>query len=130
MIDSKNLGAAERAPSHSVGAGEYRILRGRVLGGELVQDDRAMHISAFPADEGRIFRGDANPNGSRRPAGPRGTPIARPSRRRMGFLGGREKENGALPGRTSRIHGGPPTGTWKITIGMRRKIEGRLNWQE
>jgi hypothetical protein len=79
------LGAAERVPSHSVGAGEYRILRGRVLGGELIHDDRVVHVSAFPADEGRTFGSGPNPNGSSRPGGPRGTPIARPSRRRRGF---------------------------------------------
>ena len=76
----EGLGAAERVPSRSVGAGEYRILRGRVLGGELIQENRVVHVSAFPADEGRIFGGDSN-----RPTGPRGTPIARPSRRRRGF---------------------------------------------
>jgi len=79
------LGAAERVPSHSVGAGEYRILRGRVLGGELVHDARVVHVSAFPADEGRSFGSGPNPDGSSRPRGPRGTPIARPSRRRRGF---------------------------------------------
>ncbi len=79
------LGAAERIPSLSVGSGEYRILRGRVLGGELIDKGHMVHISAFPADEGRIFGGDSAQSGSTGPAGPRATPIARPSRRRRGF---------------------------------------------
>lgn len=79
------LGAAERIPSLSVGSGEYRILRGRVLGGELIDNGHVVHVSAFPADEGRIFGGDPSQNGSTGPSGPRGTPIARPSRRRRGF---------------------------------------------
>lgn len=79
------LGAAERVPSNSVGAGEYRILRGRVLGGELIHDARVVHVSAFPADEGRSFGRDTGPNGPGGPAGFRGTPIARPSRRRRRF---------------------------------------------
>jgi hypothetical protein len=79
------LGAAERIPSLSVGSGEYRILRGRVLGGELVDHGQVVHVSAFPADEGRIFGGDPNQDGSAPSPRRRGTPIARPSRRRRGF---------------------------------------------
>ena len=79
------LGAAERVPSHSVGSGEYRILRGRVLGGELIHDAQLVHVSAFPADEGWSFGSNPGSTGPRQPAGPRGTPIARPSRRRRGL---------------------------------------------
>lgn len=45
------LQKAERIPSESVGAGEYRILRGNVLGGELVNADRMIHVSAFPSQD-------------------------------------------------------------------------------
>ena len=70
---------AERVPSESVGSGEYRILRGPVLGGELVNEGRMIHVSAFPGtglDERRGPSADGRPT--------RG-PIARPSQRRRGL---------------------------------------------
>jgi hypothetical protein len=70
---------AGRIPSESVGAGEYRILRGRVLGGELIHGDRMVHVSAFPAME-ENQDSDAAQSARRRPG-----PIARPSYRRRGF---------------------------------------------
>jgi len=70
------LGEAERVRSDSVGNGEYRILRGEVLGGELVDQDRMVHVSAFPAQ--LEHRGDSGG----RPNGQNGGPIARPSYRR------------------------------------------------
>jgi len=70
---------AERVPSDSVGSGEYRILRGLVLGGELVDDARTVHVSAFPTMDWR-HRDDTSTNGRHT-----GGPIARPSRRRRGF---------------------------------------------
>ncbi len=42
---------ARRVPSGSVGAGEYRVLRGEVLGGELVEGGHLVHLSAFPGGE-------------------------------------------------------------------------------
>jgi hypothetical protein len=51
-------------PSPSVGAGEYAVLSGRVVGGELLEGERVVHVSAFPLGEGG------------------GGPIAAPSRRR------------------------------------------------
>lgn len=76
---------AERAPSESVGMGEYRILRGSVLGGELADRDLLVHLSAFPAgNEGRA-QGDSRhrerPEPDHTPLGP----IAPPSRRRHRF---------------------------------------------
>ncbi len=44
---------SDRIESDSVGLGNYRILRGQVLGGELVENDRVVHISAFPTDDRR-----------------------------------------------------------------------------
>jgi hypothetical protein len=79
------LGEAERVPSLSVGSGDYRILRGKVLGGELVNDQQLVHVSAFPAIQHE--RGlDGGPEGVQGgPRRPRARPIARPSRRRRGF---------------------------------------------
>ena len=76
---------AERRPSDSVGLGEYRILRGAALGGELVNEGHLVHLSAFPAEnrsEGRdapapAGQGGGNPDQAR--------PIARPSHRRRRF---------------------------------------------
>jgi hypothetical protein len=65
---------ARRVESQTVGLGEYRVLAGTVVGGELKEGDRLVHLSAFPAE--------ARGGGS----GPRGPqpiidPIAPPSRR-------------------------------------------------
>ena len=85
----ESMRRAERAPSEPVGMGEYRILRGTALGGELVNDDHLVHLSAFPTVEDRQSRGgrnQANSNGPNRPsARPSAGPIARPSRRRRRF---------------------------------------------
>jgi len=69
---------APRAPSDSVGLGEYRVLHGVVLGGELVNEGHTLHLSAFPA------RSRQNQAGWTRSA-PEGGPIARPSQRRRRF---------------------------------------------
>ena len=69
---------APRAPSESVGLGEYRVLHGIVLGGELVNDGHTVHLSAFPA------RSRQNQAGWTESA-PEGGPIARPSQRRRRF---------------------------------------------
>ncbi len=79
------LGTTERVPSLTVGAGEYRILRGRLLGGELVEDDKLVHISAFPAIQTERGLEDGPGNGQGGSGGPRGGRIARPSRRRRGI---------------------------------------------
>jgi hypothetical protein len=76
---------AERAPSESVGMGDYRVLRGSVLGGELADGDRLVHLSAFPArDDGRAH-GDPRQEGRHGPDRPPSGPIAPPSRRRRRF---------------------------------------------
>jgi len=74
--------ATERTPSESVGLGEYRILRGETLGGELAHDDHLVHLSAFPAEETRKPGQGENSTGGSGPRRPRTIPIARPSRRR------------------------------------------------
>ncbi len=75
---------AERVPSESVGAGSYRILRGTVLGGELVDGDHLVHASAFPVLQGMQGHDGGHQAGQGGPR-PTGGPIARPSRRRRGF---------------------------------------------
>jgi len=80
----ESLGHTERVPSLSVGAGEYRILRGRLLGGELVNGDQLVHLSAFPAFQHERGMEDGPGNGPGGSGGPRGGPIARPSRRLRG----------------------------------------------
>jgi hypothetical protein len=69
---------ARRTPSESVGVGEYRILDGSALGGELVDDGHLVHLSAFPPLEGvgpgNGLAGDGQ-----------SIPIARPSQRRRSF---------------------------------------------
>lgn len=42
--------AAGRSEAPTVGAGSYRVLTGTVTGGELVDDDRTVHLTAFPLD--------------------------------------------------------------------------------
>jgi hypothetical protein len=69
---------ARRTPSESVGVGEYRILEGSALGGELAHDDRLVHLSAFPP-ETVAHDADGEPVVEQvRPP----DPIAPPSRRR------------------------------------------------
>lgn len=64
--------AAARVPAPTVGKGTYAVLAGAVIGGELLDDERVAHLSAFPADE---------LGGGRRPD-PLETRLARPSERR------------------------------------------------
>ncbi|HET8654597.1 MAG TPA: DUF6569 family protein [Longimicrobiaceae bacterium] len=65
--------SARRVESPTVGLGRYAVLAGEVIGGELMDGGRLVHLSAFPADP-RRSRGVAE---SRSDA-----PIAPPSRRR------------------------------------------------
>jgi hypothetical protein len=68
------VSAARRVESPTVGDGRYAVLAGEVIGGELTDRDRLVHLSAFPLDP-RIRRvpGDVPPFSD---------PIAPPSRRR------------------------------------------------
>lgn len=66
---------ARRVSSSTVGLGEYRVLAGAVVGGELKDLDRLVHLSAFPA---AAQGGDHGVRGPR----PMIDPIAPPSRRR------------------------------------------------
>ena len=69
---------ANRTHSESVGVGEYHILDGAVLGGELVDGGQLVHLSAFPNLHGTALGDD----GSIDTLSP---PIARPSQRRRRF---------------------------------------------
>ncbi len=71
----EKMRSARRTPSESVGSGEYRILDGPVLGGELVENGHLVHLSAFPSLDGSVQSGGG-------PGGAPDTPIARPSHRR------------------------------------------------
>jgi hypothetical protein len=64
---------ATRVEAPTVGNGRYRFLTGTVTGGELEDEDRTVHLSAFPleAESGRT-----RTHGSDVP------PLAPPSRRR------------------------------------------------
>jgi hypothetical protein len=66
---------ARRAQSETVGLGEYRVLAGTVVGGELKDDERLVHLSAFP---GEAREDDGLPRGPRLMV----DPIAPPTRRR------------------------------------------------
>lgn len=66
---------ARRVSSGTVGMGEYRVLAGAVVGGELKDGERLVHLSAFPAE---TRGGDSGPRGPQ----PIIDPIAPPSRRR------------------------------------------------
>jgi hypothetical protein len=55
---------ARRTPSPSVGIGEYAVLSRTVVGGELLEAERVVHVSAFPVEA------------------PQGRPIASPRQRR------------------------------------------------
>jgi hypothetical protein len=64
---------ANRMEAPTVGSGIYRVLTGEVTGGELEDEDRTVHLSAFPAET------ESNQAGT----GETGiTPLASPSRRR------------------------------------------------
>jgi hypothetical protein len=81
----EDITGAERSPSESVGMGEYRILRGRILGGELVNDGHLVHISAFPNLSGQRAGDNAHSAGPGGPGSSRMGPIARPSQRKRRF---------------------------------------------
>jgi hypothetical protein len=67
---------ATRTEAPTVGRGSYRVLSGAIVGGELEDDGRTVHVSAFPPDE----EAAARPYGQARI----GTepPLPPPSRRR------------------------------------------------
>jgi hypothetical protein len=67
---------ARRTPSESVGSGEYSILDGPVLGGELVENEHLVHLSAFPNLNGNMQQEREDIPQS---------PIARPSHRRRRY---------------------------------------------
>jgi hypothetical protein len=66
------VGAARRVESPTVGLGSYSVLAGEVIGGELKDDGRVVHLSAFPGAR----RGGGSGTGRH------DSPIAPPSRRR------------------------------------------------
>ncbi len=73
------VGTAQRIESDTAGSGEYRILAGTAVGGEVIDDTRAeprlVHLSAFPSDDDR--------RGTRPVTRPEeSSPLAPPSRRR------------------------------------------------
>jgi hypothetical protein len=67
------VSAAGRVDSPTVGAGRYAVLAEKVVGGELTDGDRHVHLSAFPVE----------PRTRRASGGvPLDAPISPPSRRR------------------------------------------------
>ena len=64
--------AATRTEAPTVGRGTYRVLSGDVMGGELEDRSKPVHLSAFPLDE--ETRRDRRASD--------GPPVAPPSRRR------------------------------------------------
>lgn len=68
------VGAATRVEAPTVGRGIYRVLSGDVVGGELEDDGRPVHLSAFPVEEEQTGRG---PN-----LAPEDGPLPPPSHRR------------------------------------------------
>jgi hypothetical protein len=75
------MGAARRVPSDTVGKGQYRVLTGSAIGGELtdgVDDDRRLvHLSGFPPGRARTETGMAGPAVDV-------SPFAPPGRRKAG----------------------------------------------
>lgn len=75
------VGSARRVTSEAIGKGEYRVLTGSAIGGELIDavrgDPRLVHLSAFPSDRDRIAVDLAG-------ACVDVPPLAPPSRRRAG----------------------------------------------
>ncbi|MGH2658057.1 MAG: ARPP-1 family domain-containing protein [Actinomycetota bacterium] len=67
---------ATRTEAPTVGRGAYRVLSGAVVGGELEDDGRTVHVSAFPPDEETVAR----PFGEARIGSE--PPLPPPSRRR------------------------------------------------
>lgn len=70
---------ATRVDAPTVGSGRYNVLTGPVIGGELLDGDRLVHLSAFPAAASRS-RGMN--------AAAQDNPVASPSRRRHHRGGG------------------------------------------
>jgi hypothetical protein len=64
---------ATRTPAATVGAGTYNVLSGAVVGGELLDDGRVAHLSAFPP----LRPASGGSRDTRE-----GSPVAPPSRRR------------------------------------------------
>jgi hypothetical protein len=69
---------ARRVPAEPLGSGEYRVLKETVLGGELVEGDALLHLSAFPLD---VQTGRNGNGGDGSPV----YPMSRPSLRRRSF---------------------------------------------
>lgn len=67
--------STKRTSAPTVGVGEYRVLSGEVVGGELVHDERVVHLAAFPTEDG----GDPGRGTARME---RQAPIPGPRRRR------------------------------------------------
>ncbi len=65
---------APRVPAPTVGKGSYAVLTGRVIGGELLDGESVVHLSAFPGDSGGYGRGGYDVLQAAR--------VARPSERR------------------------------------------------
>lgn len=81
--------AARRLPAPTVGRGTYTVLSRGVVGGELVDGDRLVHLSAFP-DGHSDDDGDSGPpdeSSDIRQAVTFEPPIAPPSQRRRGSAG-------------------------------------------
>jgi hypothetical protein len=70
------VNVARRGPSPTVGEGEYAVLSGEIVGGELTSDPGLVHLAAFPANVRPIYR---------RSEGDAIDPLAPPSRRRRYF---------------------------------------------
>jgi hypothetical protein len=68
--------SAERVESPTVGEGTYSVLTGTVVGGELMDRNQIVHLSAFPASERR------GPDGSGHTAERSNDPVPPPSYRR------------------------------------------------
>lgn len=58
--------AAEKTDASSVGKGSYKVLTGRVVGGELVDDARLVHLSAFPVLDSQVPENPLMPPSRRR----------------------------------------------------------------
>ena len=81
----ENVTTSDRSPSESVGMGEYRVLRSKVLGGELVNDGHLVHVSAFPTVQSKQSGNGPSQAGHGGPLSPEAGPIARPSQRKRRF---------------------------------------------
>ncbi|HET6361917.1 MAG TPA: hypothetical protein VFH11_07650 [Gemmatimonadota bacterium] len=67
---------AVRTEAPTMGRGAYRVLSGEVVGGELEDDGRTVHVSAFPVEDEAVGR----PYGRARIGSE--PPLPPPSRRR------------------------------------------------